>query len=275
LSQGKVLNVGIGVHHLGGPSLTLSPLGGPPMEQIDREFADLGAPHRWITTDLPTRICTTLLDEGTHTITELVENGKPMRPEELNAYRQAYAEEVEKASVAVISGSLPMGTPTTYYRDLAEKTSCPMVLDIRGEGLLKILDLQPLVVKPNREELGHTIGRPIHNDRELLEAMRSLNQRGARWTVVTQGAGPVWVTSLTTTYRIAVPRVAKIVNPIGSGDALTAGIAWAVRDGREIVDAVRLGIAAAMQNLVRIDSCRIDRTAAEQQAATLTVDAIS
>ena len=42
LAQGKVLNAGIAARHLGGPSLTLAPLGGPPMEQIEREFAASG-----------------------------------------------------------------------------------------------------------------------------------------------------------------------------------------------------------------------------------------
>ena len=32
LAQGKVLNAGIAAHHLGGPSLTLAPLGGPPLD---------------------------------------------------------------------------------------------------------------------------------------------------------------------------------------------------------------------------------------------------
>jgi fructose-1-phosphate kinase PfkB-like protein len=50
-AQGKVLNAGIAAHHLGGPSLTLSLLGGPPLEQIERELAELGVPRRWIVTD--------------------------------------------------------------------------------------------------------------------------------------------------------------------------------------------------------------------------------
>ena len=36
--------------------------------------------------------------------------------------------------------------------------------------------------------------------------------------------------------------MAEVVNPIGCGDALAAGIAWATRRGDSIVDAVRFGI---------------------------------
>ena len=44
------------------------------------------------------------------------------------------------------------------------------------------------------------------------------------------------------------------VNPIGSGDAMAAGIAWAIRAGRPMVEAVRLGMAAAAENLAWLET---------------------
>lgn len=271
-AQGKVLNAGIAAHHLGGPGLTLAPLGGPPLEQIDHEFDELGVPRRWIETKTSTRVCTTILDRSTRTMTELVENGKPLRPEELDAFRLAYADEASRADVAVVTGSLPAGTPPSFYRTLIERTPCPVVLDFRGEGLLDVLDLNPLVIKPNREELVHTLNRPLSDDGQLLDAMRLLNHRGAGWVVITQGTGPVWVTSAKKMYRLSSLPVAEVVNPIGSGDTMSAGIAWAIRAGRNVVDAVRLGIAAAAQNVARLDTGRLDPVCAEQQANRVRVE---
>jgi tagatose 6-phosphate kinase len=268
-AQGKSLNAAIAVHHLGGPSLTLAAVGGPPLARIDRELAELGVPRRWIITESATRVCTTILDRVTGQMTELVENGKPLRPDELDAFRLAYAEEAARAAVAVIAGSLPAGTPNAYYRQLVERTPCPVVLDFRGEGLLAALDLKPLVVKPNREELAQTVGEPLDDDRRLLDAMRSLNRRGAQWVVVTQGPGPVWVTSMSETYRLHPPPADEMVNPIGSGDALAAGIAWAIRDGRSMIDAVRFGIAAAAENLRRLETGRLDPGRVRERAETV------
>ena len=93
------------------------------------------------------------------------------------------------------------------------------------------------------------MGRPLDDDRQLLEAMRSLNARGARWVVITQGAGPVWVTSAEQTYRFRPLPAEHVVNPIGSGDAMAAAMAWAIRAGRPMVEAVQLGMAAAAENL--------------------------
>jgi len=273
-ASGKVFNAGIGAYHLGGPSLTLATVGGPPLPQIEAEFKALGVPYRWVRTRSATRVCTTILDRATGTITELVENGRPLTPEELDEFRRAYAEEVARADVVVLIGSLPVGTPETIYRDLLERTSCPAVLDFRGQGLLSVLDLKPYVIKPNREELAATVGHPLATDEELLSAMRLLNERGAQWVIITHGAGPVWVTSRREAYRFYPVVVRDAVNPIASGDALAVTIAWATRAGRSLPDAVRLGLAAAAQNVRQLLPARLQPDKLEAEAAFVRVEEV-
>ena len=274
-ASGKVLNAGIAVHLLGGPSLTLATVGGPPLAEVERDFHDLGAPHRWIVTQAATRVCTTILDHGERTTTELVENGQPLLPTELDAFRLAYTEEVARADVALVIGSLPAGAADTYYRELLSVTPCRAVLDFRGPGLLRTLDLRPYVVKPNREELAHTVGHSLDADAQLLAAMRTLNQRGAQWVVVTQGAKPTWVSSRQRAYRCYPPHADKVVNPIGSGDALAAGIAWATRSGADIVEALRCGMAAAAANVETLLPCRFDPAGLALRAKTIRVEEIT
>ncbi|MGA2031967.1 MAG: PfkB family carbohydrate kinase [Thermoguttaceae bacterium] len=270
--SGKVLNVGIVAHRLGGPSLTLAPLGGSPMGPIDAEFAAMGIPRRWIVTEAATRVCTTILDRSRGTTTEMVENGRPLTPHELDQFRAAYAEEAARAEVAVITGSLPAGTPAGLYRDLVERTPCPAILDFRGEGLLAVLDLKPYVVKPNREELAQTVGRPLADDAQLLAAMRELNRRGAVWVVVTQGRDAVWLSSADTAYRMYPLPAQTVVNAIGCGDALAGALAWAARRGDCVVEAVRLGMAAAAENLRQLLPGRIDVGRLAERARSVRVE---
>lgn len=274
-ASGKVFNAGIAAHHLGGPSLTLAPVGGPAVPQIEAEFAALGVPYRWVRTRAATRICTTLLDRATGSITELVENGRPLTSGELDAFRQAYSEEAARAHAVVLIGSLPQGTPDSYYRELLLRTPCPAVLDFRGEGLLSVLDLKPYVVKPNREELARTFGRPLDDDHDLLAAMRSLNDRGAQWVVITQGAAAVWVTSSDTMYRFQPPAIPDPVNPIASGDAMAGTIAWATGAGRPLPEAVRLGTAAAAQNVRQILPSRLSPQTLEAEAAAVRMEQLA
>ncbi len=270
--SGKVFNAGIAAHHLGGPTRMLATVGGPPLEQIAEEFKEMELPFRFVTTRSATRVCTTILDRATGTMTELVENGRPLSRAELDTFRMAYAEEAAKAEAAVIIGSLPAGTPVSLYRELMQSTPCPAVLDFRGEGLLSVLDLHPLVVKPNREELAITVGQPLDDDDDLRKAMQSLNRRGAQWVVVTQGAGPVWVTSESKVYRLLPPPADQLVNPIGCGDCMAAAIAWAVRDGREMIEAVKFGVAAAGENLRDLLPGRLDLIRVERRAEGVLVE---
>ena len=106
--------------------------------------------------------------------------------------------------------------------------------------------------------------------------MRELNRRGAQWVVVTQGAKAVWVSSSERVYRLTPPRIAEVVNPIGCGDCLAAGIAWATRRGDSIVDAVRLGIGrSAVDNLRQLLPCRLDWESVVKLASQVEVFAIS
>jgi 1-phosphofructokinase family hexose kinase len=269
--SGKVLNAGMAAHRLGGASLTLAPLGGSPLVEIDREFADLGVPRRWIAARAATRVCTTILDRATGQITELVENGRPLTGDELRAFVAAFAEEAARAEVVVLIGSLPAGASLSLYRDLAACARCPLVLDFRGDGLLSVLELKPYVVKPNREELGQTFGRSLDDEADLLTAMRELNRLGAQWVVVTQGAKTVWLSSSEHVYRLTPPRIAEVVNPIGCGDCLAAGIAWASRRGDSIVDAVRFGIGAACDNLGKLLPGRLELSKATAWAERVEV----
>jgi len=273
-ASGKVFNAGIAAHHLGGESLTLATVGGPPLREIDAEFARLGVPRRWVETRAATRVCTTILDRLTGEMTELVEDGRPLSAEEIDRFRRAYAEEAAKAEAVVLIGSLPRGTPDALYRELLEQTPCPAVLDFRGKGLLSVLDLKPYVVKPNRQELAQTVGRPLDDDGQLREAMQSLNRLGAQWVVVTQGAGSVWVTSESEAFRLDPPPAEEVVNPIACGDCMAAGIAHATRDGREILDAVRFGMAAAAENLRQLLPARLDPAEVEAGAQGIRVETL-
>jgi 1-phosphofructokinase family hexose kinase len=273
-ASGKVFNAAIAVHRLGGPGLALAPAGGPLLEQIRQDLGGMGLATRLVVTESATRVCTTIIDRGSGKITELVENGRPLSDGELAAFRDAYAEEAARAEVAILIGSLPAGTPASFYRELVECTHGAAVLDFRGEELLACLDLKPYVVKPNREELAQTLGRPLASDKELREAMQSLNRRGAQWVVVSQGSGPVWITSEKAAWRAHPIPVAPqdIVNPIGCGDALTGAIACATREGRDLVDGVRLGLAAAHANLRQLRQCRFDPAGVRRRAGEVRLE---
>jgi 1-phosphofructokinase family hexose kinase len=252
-ASGKVINVGVALHHLSGrrpeSSLTLSTLGGPAYDEIDRELNSLGVPRRWIRTQAPTRTCTTIVDEATASSTELVENAGPLSDSELSEFEAAFTEAAAHADVVILTGSLPAGAPLDYFQHLLQHVRGRAVLDIRGPELLAALEARPFLVKPNREELGQTLGRPIKNDEHMQQAIAELQRRGAQSVVVTSGGDAVRVAAEGQVFRITPSPADRIVNPIGCGDCLAAGIAWGLDQGLEVMLAVEEGLEAAAKNL--------------------------
>jgi tagatose 6-phosphate kinase len=257
--SGKVLNVGLALHHLSGgdgrQSLTLSTLGGTAFDAIDREFEALGVTRRWVRTRSPTRICTTAIDDSTGLATELVENAGPITDNELAEFDAFFARLASRASAVVLTGSLPAGAPRDFFRRLLQHASCPAVLDIRGPELLAALEARPFLVKPNREELCATLGKPIHDDEQLQYAIVELQRRGAQAVLVTAGNNPVWLGTEGTFHQFEPPPADRIVNPIGCGDCFAAGVAWAIGHDLDAPSAVRQGMAMAAENLRTLLPC--------------------
>lgn len=273
-ASGKVLNVALALHHLGADTEAVALVGGRHGDAIRREFEQTGIAARWVETAAPTRVCTTLLDAASGTTTELVENSPAATAAELATFQATYALAARSARFVVLSGSLPKNSPVTFYRDLMQATPGKVILDARGRELLAALDAKPLLVKPNREELAATVGRELSDESALLAAMREINARGAEWVLVTHGKQPVHLTSREAAYRFDPPAVSQVVNPIGCGDCLAAGFAWALERGAKPVESARIGMAAAADNLGQLLPARLDRKRVEVMAESIVVQRI-
>ncbi len=263
-ASGKSTNAAIGVETLDrtGQSVLLTPLSGPGLEMMQRELAALGVRHRNVLSSVPTRVCTTLIDRKNRTVTELVENGQTLDERELERFVGTFREESESAEMLILIGSLPEGTPPDYYRRLLESRPrpIPFLCDFRGEELLHVLDLRPMLVKPNRSELETTLEKSLAEPRELFRAMRELNSRGAQWVMVSDGPKAVYLASSEEAYRFpTIPvKESEVVNPIGCGDSMSAALGWSLCRGDAAPRAVAIAIAAATVNLRELLPCRLD-----------------
>lgn len=258
-ASGKVLNVGLALTQLGASVRTLSLVGrGPAGAAARRDMAELGVNVRWIESTAPQRVCTTLLDRESGQTTEIVENAPAVTTAELDAFASAFAEEASGNAVdfVVMTGSLPAGTPPDFCSTLLGRTSAKAILDLRGPELIRALPLRPFVIKPNREELSQTVGRPLGSDADVWQAMRELRDQGAEWVIVTNGPREVFVMNAEDRWQFT-PRNVEVVNPIGCGDCFTAGIVWSLQQGHAMRSAIGSGMAAAALNARQLLPARI------------------
>lgn len=225
-ASGKGVNVARVARALGADVRLLTVAGGEQGQLLARELPWA----RVVPVKAETRICQTILAGNA---TELVEESGPLQREEVGRMRRAFTDELRRATLVVLTGTLPRGCGDTFYVRLinaAHQRGVRVLVDAQAQVLANALKARPFLVRVNRAELA---------------AVK--RHRGAEWLVVSDGAGRIEVTSDGERWSVKPPRV-KAVNPVGSGDAMMAGIACALSLGEPVIQAVRLGVACGAAN---------------------------
>ncbi|MBN2450889.1 MAG: hypothetical protein JXR77_10900 [Lentisphaeria bacterium] len=218
-----------------------------------------------------TRICTTLVDEAARRVTEIIEPSAAVTPAAVDAMAQALAPALAGVDGVALCGTCPPGVPQELYgrvASAARRRGLPVVLDsVRDvdETLRGVVD----VLKINADELRGLSGRE-----DVGRGAADLIGAGAaRWIAITDGPRDAFLFGNRTAYRLALPDLAPIRNPIGAGDCATAlllaGIAGNPIEPDRVLDAFAHALAAASA------SCRTElpasfepRLAARLRAAT-------
>ena len=247
---GKAINVAKILKTLGANPIATGFLGGERGEFLRAAMAKKNIESDFVTVAAPTRQCITVIDESAGTHTELVEESRPVRPADFGKFMAVIRRRITGCGAAVMSGTIASGGPATLYRDcvqLAEKAGALSVVDALGAGLTESLTAKPGLVKPNRSELAATVGRDLKSEAGVMRAMRELHERGAQRVIVTAGREPALAFDGKDFWRIVTPLI-QVVNPIGSGDAFTAGVVIRLLRGDDLGEACRWGAAAAAAN---------------------------
>jgi tagatose 6-phosphate kinase len=126
------------------------------------------------------------------------------------------------------------------------------------------------LVKPNRSELAATVKGQLKDEAETRRAMREVCERGAQRVVVTAGQEPTLAFDGKIFWRVSSPRI-EAVNPIGSGDAFTAGLVARLVRGDDLGEACRWGAAAGAANALTFLPGEVNREDVERLAPGVAV----
>ena len=249
-ASGKGVNVALALNQLGGQPRLLGFCGGDSGRFIAAEMKRLGITARWIEVPAPTRHCHTLIEDNTGRVTELVEESSPPAPDAWNRFAHALDEMLDGCSWLAVSGALPPGAPADALAGFcraAAARGARLCVDSQGEPLLQTLVAKPTLVKLNTEELERTCRLPDRSPASLQRGATLLLAQGAGAVLVTDGAQPAYLFEGNRSWTLP-PATVRVVNPIGSGDCVTAGLLHALTQGHALVEAARFGIACGSAN---------------------------
>jgi 1-phosphofructokinase family hexose kinase len=251
---GKAAHVAMASRALGMQTAWIAFLGGAIGQQCANELERMEIEVVPVRTRASTRVNLEVIDDS-RAITELLEPGgapEPAECEEMIRVCENRFREQWKQALVVISGSLPAGTPTTFYTLLiqcAQNAGRRVFLDTSGEALSGNLAARPDFVKPNRREVEALLGVAVRSFADAQAAAAELITRGARSAAVTLGSeGLVWLESVQGPAWIARPPRLEAVSTVGCGDVTLAGFAYAAQQGWHGEEAIRFATACGAAN---------------------------
>jgi 1-phosphofructokinase family hexose kinase len=248
--SGKGVNVARVLVRLGVPAICLGFVGGYAGAFLADGLSREGIEHDFTTVADETRINLTIRDPKTGLEVHLVEPGSRISEGDWYRFVETYERHLKEASWVALCGSLPPGAPSDSYAQLiqlAHKHGVPCALDTSGDALRKGVEAVPEVIKPNRQELADLVGEQVDSDKKLLVSICRLHQLGIKTIVVSLGKDGA-VGSDGQSLLKATPPPVQVVNTIGSGDALLAGLIFALVKGLPFNEALKFAVATGTAN---------------------------
>ena len=158
-------------------------------------------------------------------ITRVKEVGPRISSEDVECLLATTVDAARSSDWVVASGSLPPGTQSSLYRNLAtrlEGTGARLAVDTSGDALDATVGSPVALLKPNRKELAELFGAPIETLGDVVDAATALQLRGAEVVIVSLGSDGA-VLADKDGVRFGSTAVEAVGNTVGSGDAMLAG----------------------------------------------------
>ncbi|MEX0654888.1 MAG: hexose kinase [Phycisphaeraceae bacterium] len=302
---GKGINVSRALARIGRDNVATGFVGQAEMLEFEHLLAE-ARPGRSLCQLLaargPTRENITILDPKNHTDTHVRTTGFEITRHDLQRLVSKLGLLARPGALVLFAGSLPQGMDMADFDTLmyvAIGGGAKVVLDVGGRLLAEstslemasLADAEPepvggsggskmlWMIKPNRRELAEALGQApdaLTDEAAIIDAGRRIARRVA-WVVVTLGPagallfhqGRVW------RGRCDVP-ANEVINTVGCGDCLLAGLLDAHAAGRAPEDVLRWGIATASANALLAGVAGFDRDRVTELAERCTiVDALS
>ena len=238
---GKGINVASVMNQLQIQAVAVSPLGGAAGMWLHEDAAGRGLASRLVPIAGETRTTITIVDGHTHPTT-LTEPGPMVTDAEWHAVAEAVTEEARPGEFLVISGSLPPATSPALVGTWVEQgraAGMTTIVDVSGAALLAAADAGADLLKPNAGELLAATG--LANE---VQAARLLRDRGAGTVIVSRGAEGMTAYGSSGTGFVQPAPTRLEGNPIGAGDAATAGLVAALCRGFSLVQGLPWAAAA-------------------------------
>ena len=268
---GKALNVAIGIARLGGEAYATGFMYNENGAMFERALDKEGVPFAFVWNSGRVRENYKCIDKKSM-LTEINDVGGQVAPEKLGELMHMIRNFSQRSDVTVISGGLPRGVDTNYYRELFRSVDphSLRIADTEGAKLFAALEAGIDLVKPNIEELQGTLGREFKDKNDMLAGCHELLDRGAKIVLLSLGKDGAVITNGTKNYYCKSINVA-VNSTVGAGDGMVAAAATMLQKGADLPDILRAGVAAGTATVTTFDTISFAKSKYEEIFESLSV----
>ena len=245
LGGGKGINVSIVLNNLGMDTTALGFIAGFTGEEIVTQLNSFGVKEDFIRLrEGLTRINVKV--KASDEETEINGRGPIIADDELEAlYKQL--DTLTEQDTLILAGSIPSSLPSDMYELIMERLqhkNIRIVVDATKDLLTRVLPYKPFLIKPNNHELSEIFGRPLSTKKDLVEAAKALQEKGAQHVLISMaGDGAILVAADGTVYTSPAPK-GTLVNSVGAGDSMVAGFITGFEKTGNLQEALYWGISS-------------------------------
>ncbi len=242
---GKATDASYILGELGLPSLALGFAAGSTGDRVRAMMESKGVTVDFTPVGGESRVNTIIIDAATGAQTTITTNTLQVTPAQVEALTRRLTAALEDATCLILGGTLPPGLAPGQFAawiDLARDYGVPVIFDASGPYLRAGVVARPTYIKPNRDELGELLGRPIHTLNDALEGGREVLDRYGTSPIISLGSEGGLAVLADKAYRIP-PLPIEVVSAAGAGDGVLAGLAASISRRQPIEEGLRLGFA--------------------------------
>lgn len=244
--SGKGINVTRALRQWGQPSEALALVGGASGDWLVKVLRQQGIILDYVRVQGDTRTNLKIWDALERRATEVNEPGPEVTLTELEELKSKIANKASTWDWLVISGSVPPGTPPDFYGTLVEiarSQGAKVALDASGAALREGIRTLPDLIKPNEVEAAELLGWEPQDEMGAIAAVEELAQSGISYVLLTLGKAGAFVGHEGQVWQ-AIPPEIEAKSTVGCGDSAVAGMVWALREGKDLSEALSWSMAA-------------------------------
>ncbi len=271
---GGGINVARVVQRLGTDAVAVAPLGGERGRMVAERLMDEGVTVEQVVVDQTIRQSFAVTEESTGHQFRFVLPPQRLDSDEADRCVNATCDLASSARCVVVSGSIDLPDVGEILSSIVEVVRpTPVLIDTSGDALDAALNSGAALVKPSARELAALVGRSLDTEGDITAAATEVIERSTVEALLVSigSGGAVLARSGRPPVRFRAPTV-RVRSTIGAGDSLVAGIATGFATGLDLIDAIRLGIAAGTATVMTEGTALCDPAVVDELLPLVSVD---